>query len=81
MAGAGGIGRPKAHPAVKGDTPREAAYRRTHPDCELVVGCPNKPILHHVDRRLNRATSRLLMACVPHHDMVHAGLLDDGRRA
>jgi len=80
QAGDGGIGRRKAHPAVKGDTPREAEYRRTHPDCELVPGCRQKPFLHHVDRRQNRATSRLLMVCPLHHQDIHAGLLDDGRR-
>ncbi len=77
---AGGIGRKKAHPAVKGDTPREAAHRRAHRFCEIEECQRLAAHLHHVDRRQNRSTSRLLMVCGIHHAAIHAGTLDDGRR-
>jgi len=77
-----GMGLRKANPAKRGDTAREAAYRKSHRRCEAAQGCSGFPLhLHHVDRRQNRATSRLLMVCPEHHAAIHAGLLDDGRRA
>jgi len=74
------MGLRKANPAKRGDTAREAAYRKSHPRC-FVLECHNlAEHLHHVDRRQNRATSRLLMVCPEHHQAIHAGALDDGRR-
>ena len=81
-----GISTPKLHPATVGRTPREKLYARQHPTCEA-KGCRDAARhVHHVLRRgmggtSSRDTSPLLALCEAHHAAIHAGQLDDGRKA
>lgn len=73
MAGAGGVGRPKAHPSVVGRDARERAYARTHPTCER-CGHRTEHIHHKEGRGLggwNRTLSPLEALCSSCHLTEH----------